>query len=322
MKKKMKEMMKGMQWVERKDGILWKALPLTALLWALSSQELPAQGLSSIDEDGVTVTEVKAPEVEDKKETTIDWETAIQWTSVKDDDKWISALDKGEKKPWITGWWDGDDDEEKPKTPEWDDLWEKDGSWIAIHGMIQVWKIVIPDYADVASENAAALVCVDASHEKTWLWVSVVRIEDFSKDPANPVSQVTVINPHWDKSFGKASVSVNSEFAFIDKMPEWNGVTAKVLWSYDMWKWWTLEGTYFHGFNKGPDSDAFRLWIAKKINEAWGLTVQWWYKSDYDKMFFGRIIMDVNLWNGFGMQLSCISKNWMLTPTMWVIYSF
>ena len=309
------EMMKGMQWVERKDGILWKVLPLTALLWALSSQELHAQNLSSIN-DGATVTEVKTPKIEDKKETTIDWETAT-WTK---DDEWVSKWKWEKKKPWITGW--NDDDKEEPKTPEWDDVWEKESSWIAIHGMVQVWKIAIPDYADIASENAAALVCVDASHEKTWLWVSVVRLDDFSKDPANPVSQVTVINPHWDKSFGKVWVSVNSEFAFIDKMPEWNGVTAKVVWTYDAWKGWNFEWAYLHGFNKWPDSDAFRLWIAKKINEAWGLTVQWWYKSDYDRMFFGRIIMDVNLWNGFGLQLSCISKNWTLTPTMWVIYKF
>ena len=311
--------MKGMQWVEKK-WILRKVLPMATLLYALwwSPVEWSAQTLSSIDEGAIS-TEVGTPKVEEKKDTTIDLGAVMQWKLIKDD--WISVWDDDEKKPWTTGWgWDGK--WKNPKTPEWGDVWEKWTSWIALHGMIQVWKIVIPDYADIASENPAALVCVDASHERTWLWVSVVRIEDFNKDPSNPASQVTVINPHWDKTFGKASVSVNSEFAFLDKLPEWNGVTAKVLWSYDLWKGWSLEWTYFHGFNKWPDSDAFRLWISKMIDKAWGLTVQWWYKSDYDKMIFGRIIMDINLWDGFGLQLSCIAKDWKLTPTMWVVYRF
>jgi hypothetical protein len=181
---------------------------------------------------------------------------------------------------------------------------------------------VIPDYADVASENPAILLVADISHKKTWLWVSAVRITDFNDSPENPISKVTVINPHWDKKFGKAFVSANSEIAFIDKLPEWNWVTAKVLWSYDAWKWWNFEWTYFHGFNKWPDSDSFRLWITKKINDALNLTAQWWYKSDYDKKVFGRVIVDVNLWNGFWAQMSCIARDWKLTPTMWVVYNF
>lgn len=220
----------------------------------------------------------------------------------------------------------GENIEDKGKTQENKEEKEqsnsKEKSPIAVHWLIQVWKIVIPDYADVASENAAALVVVDASHEKTWLWVSVIRIDDFNKSPDNPISKATVINPHWDKTFGKASVSVNSEFAFLDKMPEWNGITSKIAWTYDFWKGWNFEGAHFHGFNKWPDSDAFRASITKKINDALSLTAQWWYKSDYDKKFFGRVIMDVNLWNWFWAQMSCIARDWKLTPTMWVVYNF
>ena len=115
--------------------------------------------------------------------------------------------------------WKKEEKNEEKKETEENKPNSKEKSPIAVHWLIQVWKVVIPDYADVASENAAALVVVDASHEKTWLWVSVIRIEDFNKSPDNPISKATVINPHWDKTFGKASVSVNSEFAFLDKMP-------------------------------------------------------------------------------------------------------
>ena len=214
---------------------------------------------------------------------------------------------------------DGDKDKNSVSKKE-----RKNEEPITVHGTIHIWKIVIPDYADIASENFGTFISVDASHKNSWLWVSVIRIDDFNKDPANPLSQVTVINPHWEKSFakGKANIRVNSEFAFIDKMSEWNGLTSAVVWTYDAWKGWTIEWTHFHGFNKWPDSDAFRLWITKKINDALSMTAQWWYKSDYDKRFFGRVIMDVNLWNGFWVQLSCIAKNWKLTPTAWVCYTF
>lgn len=191
-----------------------------------------------------------------------------------------------------------------------------------LHWQIQIWKVVIPDYADIASSNATSLICVDASHEKTWLWVTVVRIDDFSKDPSNPVSQATVINPHWEKSLGKASISLNSEFAFIDKMPEWNGLTTKIAWSYNPWKGWNFEWAYFHWFNKWPDLDSFRATIEKKVNDALTLTAQWRYKSDYDKKFFGRAIADINLWNGFWVQLSCIRRDWKLEPTGWICYKF
>ncbi len=144
--------MKGMQWVENLSWAVWKVLPTTALLWALLlPQQWFAQNVSGIDE-GVLSTEVTAPKVKEKKWATIDWETAIQWTSVKDDDKWISVSDKDEKKPWITGWGDGDDsdkdqgnlpedwtDQTKEKSESWTSLSRQSGVWYSITGWEALW---------------------------------------------------------------------------------------------------------------------------------------------------------------------------------------
>lgn len=318
---KMKEKMKGMQRVEKMSWIMWKGLWTAALLYALwSPVEWYAQDLKSADE-GVITTDVVSPQMEEKKVDTIDWVTAIQWTWVKDRDDWISEWDDGKKKLWVTWWdWDGDD------TPDtgWDQGWEKEWSRIWVHGFVQVWTSVVPDFASIFSDKVSWMIGIDAKDSKTWLWLTVIRLDDFHKDPEYPLSKASVVVPYWTISAkdGKRSAWASVEFSFIDQMPETIGVTPVVVWTYSQ-DWWTFEWKYFHDIVKWwKDMDAFRLWITKKIWDILSLTAQWWYKSDYDGKFYGRVIADVDLWGGFWAQLSCIAKDGKLTPTGWVIYRF
>lgn len=202
---------------------------------------------------------------------------------------------------------------------------EKKESRMAVHGMIQVWTSIVPDFADILSDKCSMLMCVDASDKKTWLWLTVARLDDFHKDPDFPASKATVINAHWGKTFWdawRASAAVELKYSLIDNLPEANGFAPDVIGSYSTKNWRTFEWMYSHGFNKWKDMNAVRLWITKKINDALELTAQWRYKSDYDKNFFWRVIMNVDIWNGLWAQLSCVAKDWKLTPTAWVVYKF
>jgi len=194
--------------------------------------------------------------------------------------------------------------------------------WVAVHWMLYGWTWVAWDYAEVCSDRATLIAVVDMTHPQTGLWFTGIRLDDFHNDPAQPASRATVLNLHWNKKFWKLWVWVEWKYTFIDHLPQANWFSPDVVLSYSTDGWRTFEWMYAHKFKDWPDSDVFRLSIAKKINEALKITWQWWYETGYDKHFYGRIIVDVNLWNWFWAQLSCISKYWKLTPTAWVVYQF
>lgn len=318
-----------------------------ALLWVLwSPTEAWAKTVSS-DDDGVKVTEVTKPwtavmqpwmEVTQQNDT-IFLEDTIKmiekdgpWiepdldddgkdsrTLPKDKDGWEKKWDDGEKKPWVTGWdWDYD-----VPDIELGQGWEKKWSRIWVHGFVQVWTSVVPDFAGIFSDKVSWMIGIDAKDPKTWLWLTVIRLDDFYTDPEYPLSRASVVVPYRTitSKDGKRSLWTSVEFSFVDQMPGDVGVMPVVVWTYsDGWR--TIEWKYFHDIRKWEDMDAFRLWITKKIWDILSLTVQWWYKSDYAEKFYGRVIADVNLWGGFWAQLSCIAKDWKLTPTAWVMYKF
>ena len=283
----MKERTLETQCLAEKESFTKKALVAAALAWALSlwsPSEWLAQNTSTV-QDGASVTEVTKPWTEIEDERIIDLEEAIQWIEVN--------------------WWN------EGKEPR---IW--------VHGFIQVWTSVVPDFAGIFSDKVSMLMCVSAIDQHSWLWVSFIRLDDFHTNPEYPVSRASVIVPSRNKSFGKWSVWASVECTFVDQLP-WNmEIMPVIVWSYSTDNGWAFEWKYFHGFQKWPDMNSFRLWISKKIGDALTLTAQWWYKSDYDKRFFGRIIVDVDLWNWLWAQVSCIAKNWGLTPTAWVLYKF
>ena len=319
MKKRLLERLE--KWWAVWSTLKWLLLS-TALFWALSwsPTEAWARTVSSGD-DGVKVTAVTQPWTEAMRswrEVTQLWEdVAKSWTEVKQQKDTISLEDaiemmKDEETyvvekggPWIE------------PGPDWE-------PWILTHWFVQAWSSVVPDFAEICSDKPALMIGIDATHEKTWLWVTVIRLDDFHKDPKYPVSRATVVSPHRWKSFvdGRVTVWVEGEVVFIDALPDAVWVTAKVVWSYSIWDGWTLDWMYAHSFEKWGGSDWVRLWISKKIDDALRVTAQWWYKTDYEGKFFGRVIADVDLWGWFWAQLSCIAKDWKLTPTAWIIYSF
>jgi len=316
----MKEKMTGMRWVEKMYWVLWKVLPTTALLCALwLPQEWSAKGLSGTDEE-TTVMEI-TPQVQDKKDDIIGWKTAIQWIPVKDSDEWVTSWDD-EIEPWITGW-DGDDGE-KDWYDGWNTKWEKEKSRISASGFIQVWTSIVPDFASICSDKPSMLLFVDATDSKSWLWLSYIRLDDFHKDSDYPVSRASVLVPHRSKTLwdGKRTVWASVECTYVDNSPEMSELLPLVVWSYTTKSWWTFEWKYFHEIMKWPDADAFRLWITKKIWDALSLTAHWWYKSDYDDKFFGRVVADIDIWDGLWVQVSWVIKDGKISPTAWVIYKF
>ena len=202
----------------------------------------------------------------------------------------------------------------------------EDAEWhegLEVHGFVQVGTSVVPDFAGIFSDKASGLMCISAWDQKTWLWVSLIRLDDFSSDPAYPVSRATVIVPSWSKSIWEWwSFETWLECTYMDKLPWEKEFLPYVVWSYKTKSWWTIEWKYFHQFKEWPDMAAFRLWITKQITDALSLTGHWWYKSDYAKHFYWRIIVDVKLWWGFWAQMSGIYKDWTFTPTRWVMYKF
>lgn len=305
------------QWVERKDWVLWKILPTAALLYTLSlPQPWFAMDLSGMDEEKV-VTDV-TPQIEDKKGDTIDLWTLARGTPIKSEEEWFGEPDEDEEKPEME-WWDG-------WKKEWSSWLEERRKWpkIWVSGFLQVWTSVVPDFAGVFSDKPSMLLCVDASDKKSWFWLSYIRLDDFHRDPDYPVSQASVFVPYRSKTFkdGKRTAWASVECTFIDQQPGSEEFMPVIVWSYDTKGGWIFEWKYFHGFRKWTDTDALRLWITKKIGDALRLTAQWWYQTDYDKKFFGRIIADVDLWWWFWAQVSWIMKDWKITPTAWVLYKF
>ena len=305
----------SLEWGGGRPWVFEKLLVTLALFWALSWSPIEAWAKTvSSEDDGVKVTEVTQP-----------WTEVMQWKatiSLQDviqmmEEDWIDVSGEEEDWPGIE------------PDPEWDDEWEPEwwkesgGSRIWVHGFVQVWTSVVPDFAGIFSDKASALMCISAWDQKTWLWVSLIRLDDFSSDPAYPVSRATVIVPSWSKSIGEGwSLETGLECTFMDKLPGEREFLPYVVWSYKTKGEWTIEWKYFHQFREWQDMDAFRLWITKKITDALSLTGHWWYKSDYAKHFYGRVIVDVSLWWWFGAQMSCIYKDWVFTPTRWVMYRF
>lgn len=303
MKKRLLERLE--KWWAVWSTLKWLLLS-TALFWALSWSPTEAWAKTASSEgDGVKVTEVTQP-----------WTEVMQsWAEVTQ--QWI-----GETKQKGT-----------ISLEDAIDMMKKDESWIEpdpgdesrlkVHGFVQVWTSVVPDFAGIFSDKVSGMVAIDAKDQKTWLWVSVIRLDDFHTDPEYPLSRASVVVPYWTISSkdGKRSGWTSVEFSFIDQMPGDIGVTPVVVWSYSD-DGWTIEWKYFHDFREWEDMDAVRLWITKKIWKILSLTAQWWYKSDYAGKVYGRVIADVDLGGWFWAQLSCIARDWQLIPTGWVMYRF
>lgn len=249
-----------------------------------------------------------------------DWKEIIVQTPAQAQSDTIITWDDATKLPGIepdpdVQWWENWEPGSDKDESEW--KW-----WIAVHGMLYGWTWVAWDFAEVCSDRWTLIAVVDMSHPQTWLWFTWIRLDDFHNDPDQPASRATVLNLHWNKKFWRFWLWVEWKYTFIDHLPQANWFSPDVVLSYTTDGWRTFEWMYAHKFKDWPDSDAFRLSISKKVNDALKITWQWWYETWYDKHFYGRIIVDVNLWNWFWAQLSCISKYWKLTPTAWVIYQF
>jgi len=213
------------------------------------------------------------------------------------------------------------DTEDSPETP---DTTKKDESKISIGWMFEVWSGVAADAAEVCSTNPELLSVLNMSHKKTGLWISLVRLDDFSKDMSNPCSQVTIVNPYWSTKLwpdGKFSVTAEWKYTFFDKIPELNGFSPDIKLAYSD-KGWTVEAMYIHKFQKWADSDAFRLSVSKTFDEILQLTTRAWFETGYDKHFYGQIIATVDLGHGFLVEMSFIAKYWKITPTAWILYRF
>ena len=278
---------------QRKASGVW-ILATAALVWALSvlsPSEWSAKTVSSIDE-GAKVTEVTLPWTEVEEEKTISLGEVI----------------------WV--WWTQEDGPEIEPDPEWEPrIW--------VHGFVQVWTSVVPDFANIFSDKISGMVAIDAKDQKTWLWLTVIRLDDFHTDPEYPLSRASVVVPYRNVSSkdGKRLAWASLELSYIDQMPWKVGFTPVVVWTYNA-DGWTFEWKYFHNFKEWEDMDSVRLGISRKIWDIMKLTAQWWYKSDYAGKFYGRIIADVDLWDWFWVQLSCILRDWKITPTGWIMYKF
>lgn len=321
----MKETMKWIQQAEKK-WIIWKVLTFTALLWMLlwSPLEWSAQNWGGT-QWGATVTEVTTPGKEIDIEKTKDWESVLQ--EMKDskvdeitdtiplpDTLWI----------WEPKWEDVQQVEATPDAETTPDTPEKEESKIRMWWMIQVWTGVAGDAAEVCSDKPEVTMVFDVYHKDSWLWLSLVRLEDFWLDKESPCSQATIIDPYFAKKFwpdGKLKLTFEGKYTVIDKKPELGWFAPDVKLAYSD-KWWTIEGMYIHKFQKWKDSDAFRLSVSNMMSQAFELTLQWRYDSGYDKRFYGRVTSRVFLWSWVVIEISCIAKHGKLTPTFWVVCWF
>ncbi len=65
-----------------------------------------------------------------------------------------------------------------------------------------------------------------------------------------------------------------------------------------------------------------RIWVTKRLDEAFSVATQVFYNSELAKKTYIRIQADVKFEKWFGAQLSFIFKDWKITPTAWIIYKF
>ena len=245
---------------------------------------------------------------------------SIWWTGLEPElDDWDDTLEPTEEE-WDTVDEPSDtipDSDGTPKTPEV----EKD-SKVKFGWMVQIWTWVAWDVAEVCSDKPSMTLVLNTLHKKTWLWFTYIRLDDFSSDEAHPCSKATILDPYLTKTFWpdwKIRVTAEWKYTIIDKKPELSGFAPDLKLAYTD-KWWTLEAMYIHRFQGLASSDAFRLSISKKINEIFEVTAQWWYDTWYDKHFYGRVTLDIDLWSGFMVELSCIAKHWKLSPTWCLVY--
>ena len=199
---------------------------------------------------------------------------------------------------------------------------QKEKKWIDVHWMLRWWSNVTPMLGSVLSNKPSLMISVSATHPQTWLWACITRMDDFDKSLESPASQLTMFDIYWAKTLWKTSFNLFWEYATIDKSTESNSFTPIAGLTYDAWQWWTLDSRFCHTFQKWEDSDIIRVWLTKKLNKSLDLAMQWFYRSDLAKKFYGRVIVNVDLGKWFGVQLSCIAKDWKLTPTTWVMFKF
>jgi len=213
----------------------------------------------------------------------------------------------------------------------WDDPeeWETDAektkekkSKLEFHGQVWAGSDVTPLLWSVLSDRPALILTLDVSNPQTWLWASVIRADDFSKSMENPASQVTLVDLYWQKKFWKVWVTAVWEYASIDKLPWAESITPLVWVTYDAWKWWIFDAWVWHTFQKWEDVDMLRIWVTKKLDEAFSVAAQVFYNSELAKKVYIRVQADVSFGKWFGAQLSFIYKEGKLTPTMWVVYGF
>ena len=176
--RKMESERVGTRWAWR-----WKALPAVALLYALSwsAQNCSAKSLSSVDDEWIVTEVTQQKAVETKDDRTFDMRALIQSAPVKPEELWEKSWDEDEKEPKLW-WWDGDDKDETvddEKTVELEKLMKelksekKKESQIWVGWFIQVWTSIVPDFASILSDKPSLMVCIDASHKKTWLWITI-----------------------------------------------------------------------------------------------------------------------------------------------------
>ncbi len=216
-------------------------------------------------------------------------------------------------------------DKEK-KTISLEEAVQMDNDWprIQTHGFAQVWSNVAPDFAERLSDKPSLMLCIDASDKKTWLWLTVARLDDFHDDPEYPASKATVLNTHWNKSFwkdGRVSITVEWKSTFIDNLPSANGFTADVVWSYTTEKWLTTELTYFHWFKEGKDMNAVRISVSQNIGSVLKATWKVWIKSDSNPKAYWQAGLEANK-NWMWLQFGVIGKGKTRTPIISVRHTF
>ena len=254
-----------------------------------------------------TGTETAYQTPDDMSDSTISFSDVVSLSDMESDTTVVDSL----------GWWDEPEEWEAPVEES-----QKQKSKIEIHGSVRWGSEVTPLLWSVLSDRPALILTLDVSNPQTWLWASVIRADDFSKSMENPASQVTLVDLYWQKKFWKVWVTAVWEYASIDKLPWAESITPLVWVTYDAWKWWIFDAWVWHTFQKWEDVDMLRIWVTKKLDEAFSVAAQVFYNSELAKKVYIRVQADVSFGKWFGAQLSFIYKEGKLTPTMWVVYGF
>ena len=263
-----------------------------------------------VQDPQLTSKEVVYQSSPDVLDSTVTWNDAVELASIKSDSVW---------------WGEGEDivDESQDSwTEETADQTKEKESIFEIHGSVRWGSDVTPLLWSVLSDRPALILTLDVSNPQTWLWASVIRADDFSSSMENPASQVTLFDLYWHKKFWKLWVTAVWEYASIDKLPWAESITPLVWVTYDAWKWWIFDAWVWHTFQKWEDADMVRLWVTKKLDEAFSVAAQVFYNSELTKKAYVRVQANVSFGKWFWAQLSFIYKEGKLTPTFWVVYWF